>query len=223
MPLVEVTSNYIISGEAKKCQENVAEFAARVMAIIDYFDMDVDIQLTNPRDMTYSMFLYKNRQLLFEITAWAMQTQEKGENRSWFRADSQNFPMVFPYLSCSPPSTFRSNNTIIHIIQQASTDLTVSFGIVIFNVNQAWLFIDQQSKSFRQGLKPNYILEQPIIIDWYASTIQIFYLPTIKLHLLIMSPFIQIPNRINQLTKKSKLEEIFTYAAIRSQIKDGNL
>ena len=68
-PLVEVTSNYIISGEAKKCQENVAEFAAREMAIIDYFDMDVDIQLTNPRDMTYSMFLYKNRQLLFEITA----------------------------------------------------------------------------------------------------------------------------------------------------------
>lgn len=35
-----------------------------------------------------------------------------------------------------------------------------------------------------------------------------------------MSPFIQIPNRINQLTKKSKLEEIFTYAAIRSQIKN---
>ena len=69
MPLVEVTSNYIISGEAKKCQESVAEYAARVMAIIDYFDMDVDIQLTNPRDMTYSMFLYKNRQLLFEITA----------------------------------------------------------------------------------------------------------------------------------------------------------
>ena len=69
MPLVEVTSNYIISEEAKKCQENVAEFAARVMAIIDYFDMDVDIQLTNPREMTYSMFLYKNRQLLFEITA----------------------------------------------------------------------------------------------------------------------------------------------------------
>ena len=69
MPLVEVTSNYIISGEAKKCQENVAEFAARVMAIIDNFDMDVDIQLTNPRDMVFSMFLYKNRQLLFEITA----------------------------------------------------------------------------------------------------------------------------------------------------------
>ena len=69
MPLVEVTSNYIISGEAKKCQESVAEYAARVMAIIDYFDMNVDIQLTNPRDMTYSMFLYKNRQLLFEITA----------------------------------------------------------------------------------------------------------------------------------------------------------
>lgn len=40
------------------------------------------------------------------------------------------------------------------------------------------------------------------------------------LYLLIMSTFIQIPNRINQLTKKSKLEEIFTYAAIRSQIKD---
>lgn len=38
-----------------------------------------------------------------------------------------------------------------------------------------------------------------------------------------MSTFIQIPNRINQLTNKSKLNEIFTYAAIRSQIKDGNL
>lgn len=38
-----------------------------------------------------------------------------------------------------------------------------------------------------------------------------------------MSTFIQIPNRINQLTSKSKLEEIFTYAAIRSQIKNGNL
>lgn len=37
-----------------------------------------------------------------------------------------------------------------------------------------------------------------------------------------MSTFIQIPNRINQLTKKSKLEEIFTYAAIRSQIKDDS-
>ena len=35
-----------------------------------------------------------------------------------------------------------------------------------------------------------------------------------------MSTFIQIPNRINQLTKKSKLEEIFTYAAIRSQMKN---
>lgn len=69
MPLVEVTSNYIISGESRKCQENVAEFAARVMAIIDYFDMVVDIQLTNPRDMTYSMFLYKNGQPLFEVTA----------------------------------------------------------------------------------------------------------------------------------------------------------
>ena len=37
--------------------------------------------------------------------------------------------------------------------------------------------------------------------------------------MLIMSRFIQIPNRINQLTKQSKLEEIFVYAAIRSQIK----
>ena len=37
-----------------------------------------------------------------------------------------------------------------------------------------------------------------------------------------MSTFIQIPNRINQLTKNSKLDEIFTYAAIRSQIKDNS-
>ena len=40
--------------------------------------------------------------------------------------------------------------------------------------------------------------------------------------MLIMSRFIQIPNKINQLTKRSKLEEIFTYAAIRSQIKDNS-
>ena len=37
-----------------------------------------------------------------------------------------------------------------------------------------------------------------------------------------MSTFIQIPNRIIQLPKRSKLEEIFTYAAIRSQIKDNS-
>ena len=37
-----------------------------------------------------------------------------------------------------------------------------------------------------------------------------------------MSPFIQIPNRIKELTNKSKLDEIFTYAAIRSQIKDDS-
>ena len=45
MPMVAVTSNYIISGEAKKCQENVAEFAAMIMRIIEYYDMGVDIQL----------------------------------------------------------------------------------------------------------------------------------------------------------------------------------
>ena len=37
-----------------------------------------------------------------------------------------------------------------------------------------------------------------------------------------MSTFIQIPNKINQLTKKSKLYEIITYATIRSQIKDSS-
>jgi len=83
MPLVEVTSNYIISGEAKKCQENVAEFAASVMKLIEYYDMGVDIQLTNPRDMVFSMFLYQNEQPFIEITAWAWQIQEKGENKSW--------------------------------------------------------------------------------------------------------------------------------------------
>lgn len=36
-----------------------------------------------------------------------------------------------------------------------------------------------------------------------------------------MSTFIQIPNRINQLTNNSKLNEIYTYAVIRSQIKNG--
>ena len=68
-PLVEVTSNYIISGEARKCQEYVAEFSAKVMQIIDHFEMGVDIQLTDPSNMTFSMFLYKNGQPIIEITA----------------------------------------------------------------------------------------------------------------------------------------------------------
>ena len=131
--------------------------------------------------------------------------------------------MVLPFLSCGLPLTFRSNNTIIHIIQQASSVLTDCFGNLIFNENKAWLSISQQNKSFRHDLKPNYILVPPTFTDWYANIIQISYSLTIKLHLLIMSTFIQIPNRINQLTSKSKLEEIFTYAAIRSQIKDSNL
>ena len=69
MPLVEVTSNYIISGEAKKCQENVAEFAAMIMRIIEYYDMGVDIQLTNPSDMTFTMFFFNDEQLILDITA----------------------------------------------------------------------------------------------------------------------------------------------------------
>ena len=69
MPMVEVTSNYIISGEAKKCQENVAEFAAMVMRIIEYYDMNVDIQLTDPSDMTFTMFFFYDEQLILEITA----------------------------------------------------------------------------------------------------------------------------------------------------------
>lgn len=69
MPLVGVTSNYIISGEAKKCQENVAEFAAMIMRIIEYYDMGVDIQLTNPSDMTFTMFFFNDEQLILEITA----------------------------------------------------------------------------------------------------------------------------------------------------------
>ena len=69
MPFVEVTSIYFISGEAKKCQENVAEFAAMVIRIIGYYDMDVDIQLTNSRDMVFSMFFFNDEQLILEITA----------------------------------------------------------------------------------------------------------------------------------------------------------
>ena len=68
-PLVDVTSNYIISGEAKKCQENAVEFAAQVMQIIDCLEMGVDIQLSNPVDMTFSMYLYKSNQPVIEITA----------------------------------------------------------------------------------------------------------------------------------------------------------
>ena len=69
MPLVEVTSNYIISGEARKFQENVAEFAAKVMRFMEYFGFNVDIQLTDPRDMTFTMFFFNDEQLILEISA----------------------------------------------------------------------------------------------------------------------------------------------------------
>ena len=69
MPLVEVTSNYIISGEAQKCQENVAEFAASVMRFMEYFGLNVDIQLTDPSKMTFTMFFFNDEQLILEITA----------------------------------------------------------------------------------------------------------------------------------------------------------
>ena len=68
-PLVAVTSNYIISGEAKKCQKDVAEFAESVMRTIEYFGLHVDIQLTNPEDMTFSMLLYQGYHPILEITA----------------------------------------------------------------------------------------------------------------------------------------------------------
>lgn len=69
MPLGEVTSNYIISGEAKKCQENVAEFATGVMGFMEYFGLNVDIQLTDPSNMTFTMFFFNDEQLILEITA----------------------------------------------------------------------------------------------------------------------------------------------------------
>ena len=69
MPMVEVTSNYIISGEARKAQENVAEFATSVMGFMEYFGLNVDIQLIDPSDMTFTMFFFNDEQLILEITA----------------------------------------------------------------------------------------------------------------------------------------------------------
>lgn len=68
-PFTAVTSNYIISGEAKKCQKDVAEFAESLMGTIEYFGLHVDIQLSNPADMTFSMLLYQNYHPILEITA----------------------------------------------------------------------------------------------------------------------------------------------------------
>lgn len=69
MPMVAVTSNYIISGEARKSQENVAEFATSVMGFMEYFGLNVDIQLTSPSDMVFSMFFFNDEQPILEITA----------------------------------------------------------------------------------------------------------------------------------------------------------
>ena len=66
-PLVAITSNYIISGEARKCQKDVAEFAESVMGTIDYYDLNVDIQLTCEDEL--SMILYQNCHPIIEITA----------------------------------------------------------------------------------------------------------------------------------------------------------
>ena len=94
-PLVDVTSNYIISGEAKKCQENAVEFAAQVMQIIDCLEMGVDIQLSNPVDMNFSMYLYKSNQPVIEITAWA-NSQAKGEKLG---TDKMPIPLTFLWIS----------------------------------------------------------------------------------------------------------------------------
>lgn len=69
MPMVAVTSNYIISGEARKAQENVSEFATGVMGFMEYFGLNVDIQLTDPSNMTFTMFFFNDEQLILEITA----------------------------------------------------------------------------------------------------------------------------------------------------------
>jgi hypothetical protein len=69
MPMVAVTSNYIICGEARKAQENVAEFATGVMRFMEYFGLSVDIQLTDPSKMTFTMFFFNDEQLILEITA----------------------------------------------------------------------------------------------------------------------------------------------------------
>ena len=69
MPMVEVTSNYIISGEARKAQKNVAELATSVMGFMEYFGLNVDIQLTDPSNMTFAMFFFNDEQLILEITA----------------------------------------------------------------------------------------------------------------------------------------------------------
>ena len=69
MPMVAVISNYIISGEARKAQENVAEFATGVIILMEYFELNVDIHLTDPSDMTFTMFFFNDEQLILEITA----------------------------------------------------------------------------------------------------------------------------------------------------------
>ena len=66
-PLAAVTSNYIISGEAKKCQKDVAEFAEYVMRTIDYYGLNVDIQLTCTENL--SMIFYQGYHPIIEITA----------------------------------------------------------------------------------------------------------------------------------------------------------
>ena len=50
-------------------KEDVAEFAESVMRTIEYFGLHVDIQLTNPEDMTFSMLLYQGYHPILEITA----------------------------------------------------------------------------------------------------------------------------------------------------------
>jgi hypothetical protein len=40
-----------------------------VMRIIEYYDMNVDIQLTDPSNMTFTMFFFNDEQLILEITA----------------------------------------------------------------------------------------------------------------------------------------------------------
>ena len=55
---------------------------------------------------------------------------EKIQFRLSLSGYSLNFPMVLPYLSGSPPLTFRSNNTIILTNTTSPTALKGSSGII---------------------------------------------------------------------------------------------
>lgn len=67
--LIQITSCEEISKIADEFELNIVNFIEYLIQLIEYFEMQVDIQLTNECLTIFSLFLIKNGEPFIEITA----------------------------------------------------------------------------------------------------------------------------------------------------------